>query len=443
MRGVSEHLVRTVALGALVLAVIVTAVVVLTGADAPYRLRVEVENAGQLVHGNVVKVGGANVGVVKDIRLTRNGLAELELEIDDDELVPLHRGTVASVRLSSLSSVAGRYVALHPGPNDAPPIPSGGVLGTEHSEAPVEIDAVLSTFDAETRRATQAMIRGSSLALAGRSRAANRALEALNPALGRIDAVSRSLTQDDARLERFLAASSSVVAAVASRRRDFDGALVDTAAVADELARTTGALDAALRRSPRALRDSAGMLEVLRATLADARPTLRLARPVAPRLARVLRHLRPMARRMRPALRDVRALLPPLERALRGVPALERAATPAFSQTTEALARSLPIIAAARAFTPDIVGGFFNGFGGTTGAYYDANGHVLRVQPMEYAGSSSSPGLLNTLLPQLARPQGQYTGHVARCPGAGTQPHPDGSNPILLPEAPCDPRQVP
>ena len=443
MRGVTEYAVRTFAVAALVLATLITAAVVLTGADGPYRLRLQFENAGQLVAGNVVKVGGADVGVVRDIRLTPRGLAEVEVEIDDDELAPLHRGTGASIRLSSLSSVAGRYIALHPGANDAPAIPGDGTIGTEHTEAPVELDAILSTFDAETRLALQRVAHGTSSVLGDRGRAANRALEALNPALDRMTSVSRELTRRDARLERFLAASSAVVTAIASRRSEVDRAILDTADVADTLEHSGGALEATLRRAPPALRDSGRMLRDLRATLATARPTLELARPAAAPLGRVLRRAAPVARRARPALRDVRALLPDLLAALRSLPALDRAARPAFGETVGALRGAMPIIAAARAYTPDLVGGYFGGFGGTTGGYYDANGHVLRVQPMEFAGSSSSPGLLNALLPGIVRPPGQYTGHVARCPGAGTQRHPDGSNPVQLPEASCDPGQVP
>ncbi len=443
MRRVSEHAVRTFAVGALVLAAAITAAVVLTGADGTYRLRLQFDNAGQLVPGNVVKVGGADVGVVEDIRLTSRGRAEVKVEIEDGELAPLHRGTRASIRLSSLSSVAGRYVALHPGANDAPAIESGGTIGATHTEAPVELDAILSTFDAETRLAVQGVAHGTSSALAGRGRAVNRALEALNPALERLSSLSRELARRDARLERFIAASSAIVTAVASRRADLDRAILDTADVADTLEESGGALEATLLRAPPALRDTRRMLRDLRGTLATARPTLELARPVAGPAARLLRRAAPVARRARPALRDVRALLPDLLAALRSLPALERAARPAFGETTGALRGAMPIIAAARAYTPDLVGGYFGGFGGTTGGYYDANGHVLRVQPMEFAGSSTSPGLLNALLPGLVRPPGQYTGHVARCPGGATQGHPDGSNPVQLPEAPCDPKQVP
>ena len=37
----------------------------------------------------------------------------------EEELAPLHEGTTATIRATSLSGIANRYVSLEPGPNDA------------------------------------------------------------------------------------------------------------------------------------------------------------------------------------------------------------------------------------------------------------------------------------------------------------------------------------
>src|SRR5262245_41236672 len=102
---------------ALVVLTAVAVAVVLTRSSADYRLHIRIANAGQLVKGNQVKVGGVPVGTVKAIELTPDNEADVEVAITDDHLTPLHRGTRAWIRVSSLSSVANRFIALEPGPN--------------------------------------------------------------------------------------------------------------------------------------------------------------------------------------------------------------------------------------------------------------------------------------------------------------------------------------
>ena len=63
------------------------------------RLHLRINNASQLVTGNLVEVGGYGVGTVKSIELTDDNLADVEIEVTDESLLPLHRGTRAFVRV--------------------------------------------------------------------------------------------------------------------------------------------------------------------------------------------------------------------------------------------------------------------------------------------------------------------------------------------------------
>ena len=163
---------------------------------------------------------------------------------------------------------------------------------------------------------------------------------------------------------------------------------------------------------------------------------MRLAQPVTPRLLPLLRTLGPVAQNARPALRDLRLLLPDVRRVLTGLPALDAAARPAFAATVDAVAGARPIVAGARPYVPDILNGLFGGFGGDVGGYYDANGAYGRVGV--YGAGNTLAGLLN------AGPAGgESSGNLARCPGAATQPGPDGSNPWLDAGIPCDPEDGP
>ena len=71
--------------------------------------------------GNQVLVGGQPIGTVDGITLTDDAQAEVEITVDE----PLHEGTTAIVRATSLSGIANRYVSIAPGPNSEPELPDG------------------------------------------------------------------------------------------------------------------------------------------------------------------------------------------------------------------------------------------------------------------------------------------------------------------------------
>jgi phospholipid/cholesterol/gamma-HCH transport system substrate-binding protein len=436
---------RVITLAALALAALAAALIMFgVGADS-YRVSATFASAGQLVRGNDVKVGGVPVGKIAAIELTDDGRARLELEIEDGELAPLHRGTVATIRSHSLSGIANRYVSIAPGPNDRPEIPDGGEIGADRTRAAVELDAVLNSLDPQAQRDLQSAVGGLAGALGGDEvRAANEGLEALSPALSQSAATARELARDERSLARLLVESAGVVSEVASRPDDLDAltgnALATTAALADRGAR----LDSALRRLPPTLRRLNTSLVGLRATSRELRPALREARPAAPLLSGFLRRLEPLARDGRPVLARLRASVRrpgaanDLIDALAGLPPLSREAVPALRSTDRTLIDAMPVVEEARPYTPDLVGGLLNGFGGTTAGYYDANGHYARISFQGSVYSLTGSGSYAEL-PRLDGLTGYRKGVVRRCPGGATQRLPDGSNPYVEREGTCRP----
>lgn len=427
--------VGTIAVVALAVVVVsAAAVALLGGRGGDYVVHMEVENAGQLVKGNLVQVGGVSIGSVDAIELADDNVARIDLRIDDKRFQPLHRGTRAAIRATSLSSVAGRVVALEPGPDNAPAIPDGGVIPRTDSQSIVDLDALLNTLDLQTRRALQGVVHDSASLYASDTGAANRGLAALNPALSRTRALTDELLRDRRTFERFIVQSASVVQAVAGRSADLEAGLASAARTAGAVAGETDAIDRTLRAAPATLRRSNTTLVNVRSALADLRPALRDSRVAAPRLRKVLQVAAPLARSARPVVRDTNALLPTARRVLRGLPALQRAASPAFAATVSSVTGSLPIVAALKYYLPDTLGGLIAGFGGSNASYYDANGHYARisanvdVHPAVGIGSA-----VNVPQPKGTSLDGLRSGVVARCPGAATQRLPDGSNPYRPP----------
>jgi phospholipid/cholesterol/gamma-HCH transport system substrate-binding protein len=433
---------RLLTIATVALAVVVVGLFLLGGDNGGYRVSMTLDNANQLVKGNQVKVGGVTVGTVAKIALADDGRARIELSIDDG-LRPLHRGTHATVRSTSLSGIANRYVALQPGPAGEPEIADGGAIPSTGVHGEVDLDEVLNTLDPTTQDDLRTVVRELGGAFDGQAgRDLNAGLHALNPALSQAGLTEAEVLRDQARFERFITESADVVSAVAERDDRLPRLVANTHATLDAVARRSQNLESSLSRLPPALRQTNTTLVDLRGAIADLRPTVRLAQPVAPLLSSFLRELQPTARRARPVVADLRGSIDgpgdsDLLAVLRGLGPVSRAGVPALRATVPAVEDLLPIVEDIRPYTPDLVGGLLNGFGGSTSGYYDANGHFARIS--FHSSAYSGQGALS-FLPAPDSTDGLAgfrKGVFRRCPGAGTQPNRDGSNPYVEQDRSC------
>ena len=439
---------RLLTVGAIALAILVAGFLLLRGGGG-YRVSMTLPNANQLVKGNDVKVGGAPVGSVAKIELADDGRARIELAIDDEGLLPLHRGTRATVRQTSLSGIANRYVALQPGPQSDPEIPDGGDIPSQGVEGSVDLDPVLNTLDPAVQKDLRTVLHEFGGAFEGRAgRDLNAGLRALNPALSQAAITEEEVLRDQAQLEDFLSESADVVSAVAERDERIPAVVANAHGTLDAVADRSESLESSLSRLPPTLRQANTTLVDLRAAIGDLRPTVRLAQPVARPLSDFMLELRPTAQLARPVVGDLRRAVDAPGRSdligvLRGLKPVSRAGVRAFRATVPTVEALIPILAELRPYTPDFVGGQLNGFGGSTGGYYDANGHYTRISFHSSVYSGQGP---LSFLPAPGSTDGLAgfrRGVTRRCPGAGTQPHPDGSNPWVADPRSCSREHTP
>ena len=429
---------RVGALVALVLAVVVVAVLLVRG-GGPYKLTARFVDAGQLVKGDLVEIGGRKIGTVSDLELSDDGQADVKLSIGDEGITPLHEGTTATIRTVGLASVTNRVVELSPGPGTTPKIPDGGLLPASQTRGVVDFDMLLDSVTPTVRNRIKTVVRQAAKAFADPApHQVNQTLYYLDPALSQTAALGRELLTDQAAFEKLITTGAAATGAVAQREADLGGGLDSTATVLKEVASRRSALTDLLERGPPVLRQARGTLDRLTNLLPVADPVLRDLRPAVGPLARLLRDVPPVVHDSGPAIAALRALLPKTVKVLRQVPGVDRAATPALKSTTGALKELLPIVAGLRAYAPDFIGGLFNGFGGSTAGYYDANGHFIRIS---LQGARDS--FAGTLVPAMSGFNGLRTGLTARCPGAAEEPAPDGSNPFIPDTSLCDPSQTP
>ncbi len=432
-----------IAIAAVVVAVALLALAIFGGSGG-YRVKAVFENAGQLVNGNQVRVGGQTVGTISDIELNDAAQAVVTMDVDD-EFAPLHEGTQATIRATSLSGIANRYVSLQPGRNDAEEIEDGGQIDADETSAPVDLDVLFNALDDETREGLRNVVRGSGTQYDGRGADANESIKYFAPFLSSTTALTRELALDQKVLERFIKDGATTVSAIAERSNDLEQLVSNTSTAMGAIADESVALQRALELLPDTLRKANTTFVNLRATLDDLELLVEESIPATKELTPFLRELRPLVAEARPTVADLRDLisLPGPNNDLTDLtskqPRLAQLTATVFPRAIRTLDRAQPVVEYARGYTPDLAG-WVTKFAEAAG-YYDANGHYARVSPVFSPSSFDQATNTLTAIPPSERLSDFEQGLFNRCPGGATQPAPDGSSPY--PFMGCDTSTTP
>lgn len=433
---------RILALAALIAAVALAALAMFGGADS-YKVKAVFQNAGQLVPGNEVRVGGQPIGTISDIALDNSANAIVTMNIGDS-VAPLHEGTTATIRATSLSGITSRYISLEPGPNNAKELADGGRIGADETSAPVDLDVLFNTLDAKTRAGLRNLVRGYGDWYDNRASEAGKSTAYFAPFLGSTTRLTEALAVDQAVLERFVKDGADTVSALAERRDDLAGLVVNTNTAMRAIGDESVSLQRALELLPGTLRKANTTFVNLRGTLDDLQLLVDESKPATRKLAPFFRALRPLVHDARPTIADLRGLIRQpganndLIELTAAQPRLAELTASVFPRAVTVLDRAQPVISYARLYTPDLAG-WFTKFGEVAG-YYDANGHYARVMPVFSPARRRSDNTLEAL-PPTQRLEGFERGILRHCPGGSVQPPPDGSAPI--PAEGCNPNDTP
>ena len=437
---------RIVAVTALALVVLVIAVLLFgSGGGADYHLLFP--EAGQLVRGDQVQVGGVPVGSVKDIELvTRTDQARVTIHVDGS-LAPLHEGTTAEVRTPSLSSVANRYIQLSPGPNNKPALHDGATLPSSVTKPVTDLDQLFNALNPKTRKGLQEFIQGTAAQYVGAGRQLGESTEYFGPFLSASDHFFAELVRDQPVLTRFLVETAKAVTTIGARAPQLED-LIDNAnttfkAIGDQQT----AFAQGLKQLPLTLQQGNRTFAQLPSAFAALKKLVDESKPTSKPLTTLFTKLRGLVTTATPAVTNFsEAFSRPganndLTDLVKVLPQLYKRLVTASPAVTQGEKESVPITAFFGPYAPDLAG-TLRTFG-QSGAYYDANGGYARVSPVF---PSFALGEKDTLKPSATNREvltNLKTGELRRCPGAATQPAADGSSPFASELLTCDPSEHP
>ncbi len=436
---------RLLAFGALGVVVVIVAILALSGGGAgEYHL--ELKEAGQLVKGDQVQVGGVPVGSVTNIQLTRDFKALITISVNSS-LTPLHEGTLAEIRVPSLTGVANRYVALTPGPNNRPALPGGATLSGAETKEVTDLDQLFNTLNPKTRKGLQEFVQGSAEQFAGAGHSLGLATEYFGPSLSATDHFFAELVRDQSTFTNFLVESAKALTVIAARKEQ----LSDLVEHADQTFQAVGSqqssLAQALHELPVTLKHGNEVFAEVPSTLGALTRLVEASKPTSQPLTVLFNRLRPLVTTATPVVTNFDQAISlsgpnnDLTDLFLTLPQVAKALTTASPATVRSLRESVPMTAFFGPYAPEI-GGAVRTFGQTT-SYYDANGHYAHISPV---APSFTLGANENLTPSSAQQglQGLSTGQLRRCPGAATQPSADGSAPFTNNGTlGCDPSETP
>jgi virulence factor Mce-like protein len=282
-----------------------------------YDLRVRLPDAANLVKGNDVNIGGARVGTIAEIDPVPSDTGEVTAELEiklEKQVEPLPVDTTALVRPRSVLGL--KYLQLTPGSSKRGLKP-GAVIPLHNARPrPVEINEVINTFNAPTRRGIQETLNGFGTGLAARGADLNVAVERLRPLLDDLEPVARVIGAPRTRLSRLvraLAATASELAPVAETQAALFVNLDTTFAALAGVARPY--LQNAVTESPPTLQAGIVGFPVQRPFL---RNSTALFRELKPGVATLPRSAPALSAALRQGIRTL-PLTPPFNAELEGV----------------------------------------------------------------------------------------------------------------------------
>jgi phospholipid/cholesterol/gamma-HCH transport system substrate-binding protein len=239
---------KALSAAAVVTALAVAGSLLVLGGHAPYTVQVYVLSADRLVPGNNVDADGVPVGQVTSVQLAPENQAAgaiVTIEIHG-RYAPLGQGTRALI--TSDSVLGEMFMELDP-VQSGRPIPSGGTIPLQDTQASVTLNQVTDIFNAGTRQELATLIQQGGVALHGRGQDLNHVLAMLPQISSNLAATTGALDQQTQQLSELDAEFNRVATMIAAEHHGLEGDVSNGASVLNTLAAHQASLQTLLQEA--------------------------------------------------------------------------------------------------------------------------------------------------------------------------------------------------
>jgi ABC-type transporter Mla subunit MlaD len=248
--------------------------------------------------------------------------------------------SAATARIRVKNPIGAKYVEVTPSAAGRP-LPSGATLPVSHTSTSVDIQRLLSGFDAPTRKNLQLSLIGLGKGFLGRGQGINETLPIAAPFLGNLETLSNAILARPGAAARFAPSADSLAAAYDPVRIQLGQGFKPEAEVLQDFADRTASLQSTLDVAPSslaALRQGLAQAQpLLDQTTGFARATINLTQP-APAAFRAATTL---LKEGVPSLRRTEPLLNTISRAVSPTTSLLNRVDPVISPSVRALSNQI------------------------------------------------------------------------------------------------------
>jgi ABC-type transporter Mla subunit MlaD len=364
---------------------IIAVVAAVAGAPArsadTYRVDAIFDTAKGVIPGQLVKIAGARVGEIADVRLTRDYKARIVMTVPRR----FQFRSDASCNIQPEGLISENFVQCDPG------TPSKGLLRgigdlpptvpVQRTSVPVNLTDLFRIFKTDVRQRFTVAIAGLGGGLAARGGDLNAVILRANPTLRAIRRLSSQLAAQKRQLVRAVADTDTVIGSLARNSGDVQRFIVSTGRVTRRTAAHRVELAESIRRLPALLDATDPAVGNLNRLATQGRPLLAQLRASTPALERLLDQVQPFSAAAVPALTELgsfaRTATPTIRHA---TPLVQRASTLSaeLPEAARILARTL-VDLRDRGFVENL--NLFAYFGAAAQARFDSVSHIFASHP--------------------------------------------------------------
>jgi virulence factor Mce-like protein len=265
-----------------------------------YRVDAIFDTAKGIIPGQVVKIAGARVGSIEDVRLTEDYKARIVMSVP--RRFAFREDASCTIQPEGL--ISENFVQCDPGTPGRPqlegePVPT---VPVERTSVPVSITDLFKIFQADVRqRFTVAMVAVGG-GLAARGDDLNAIIRRSNPALAAVRRLTRDLARQKEQISAAVRDTDRLIASLAERRDKVTDFIEQADRVAAQTADKRAPLAETIERLPRLLDATDLAIGDLNRLLRNGRPLLGELRAAAPGLEVLLGEVGPFSAAAGPAL---------------------------------------------------------------------------------------------------------------------------------------------